>query len=197
LMDILVEIKRLVLKGRIAFTEKAAEEMIRDDLDEDAVCEAILNAPSIAKRLRSKNPDTGAKESLYVIVGLTYDGVAIYTKGKILKAWTGSMSSSLRKKTSPKLLESDSLADFHCAQCGKKSTVKRTRGNYKFNDGTVVRNLAYFRCTHCNAVVFDLPAMKEIRRQRAQRIPSTKSVLAAGGRKPKNGLQRRHRSPSA
>lgn len=85
-MDVLVEIKRLVLRRRIAFTEKAAEEMARDDLDEDAVCEAILNAPSVTKRLRSANPETGAKESLYVIVGMTYDGLVIYTKGKILKS---------------------------------------------------------------------------------------------------------------
>jgi hypothetical protein len=84
-VDVLVEIKRLVLRRRIAFTEKAAEEMARDDLDEDGVCEAILNAPCITKRLRSTNPATGAKESLYVIVGMTYDGLVIYTKGKILK----------------------------------------------------------------------------------------------------------------
>jgi hypothetical protein len=84
-VDVLVEIKRLVLRRKVVFTEKAAEEMLRDDLDEDAVCEAILNAPSIAKRLRSTNPKTGDKESLYVIVGMTYDGLVIYTKGKILK----------------------------------------------------------------------------------------------------------------
>ena len=59
--------------------------MARDDLDENLVCEAILNAPGIAKRLRSATPKTGRRESLYVIVGLTFDGVVVYTKGKIVR----------------------------------------------------------------------------------------------------------------
>jgi hypothetical protein len=84
-MDVLRQIKRLVIRRKIAFTEKAAEEMVRDDLDEDSVCESIINASAIAKRLRSTNRRTGKKEALYVIVGMTYDGLVIYTKGKILK----------------------------------------------------------------------------------------------------------------
>lgn len=59
--------------------------MARDDLDEDLVVEAILNAPAIAKQLRSANPKTGKRERLYVILGVTFDGVVVYTKGKILK----------------------------------------------------------------------------------------------------------------
>jgi len=59
--------------------------MARDDLDEDMVAEAILNAPAIAKRLRSTNPRTGQAEHLYVILGVTFDGIVVYTKGKILK----------------------------------------------------------------------------------------------------------------
>ncbi len=47
--------------------------------------EAILNAPAVTKTLRSHNPVTGKRELLYVIKGLTFDGLAIYTKGKILK----------------------------------------------------------------------------------------------------------------
>jgi hypothetical protein len=42
-VDVLQSIKRLVLRGNVLFTEKAQEEMIDDDLDEDLVCEAILN----------------------------------------------------------------------------------------------------------------------------------------------------------
>ena len=37
----------------------------------------------ISKVLRSRNPRSGAIERLYVIKGLTFDGLAIYTKGKI------------------------------------------------------------------------------------------------------------------
>lgn len=59
--------------------------MALDELDEDLVCEAIMNAPSIAKRLRSTNPRTGRREQLYAIVGVTFDGIVIYTKGKIAK----------------------------------------------------------------------------------------------------------------
>jgi len=35
--------------------------------------------------LRSRNPKTRRSEKLYVIKGLTFDGLAVYTKGKILK----------------------------------------------------------------------------------------------------------------
>ena len=101
------------------------------------------------------------------------------------------MSSSLRKKATPKRLESDSLADFPCAQCGRDTTVKRVRGNYKFTDGTVVHKLSYYRCSSCKSVFFDLAAMKEIRRQRARKIPPTRSTLGSGGQKAVNGLQRR------
>jgi len=85
-VDVLQTIKRLVLRGNVLFTLKAEDEMARDDLDEDLVCEAIINAPGIAKRLRSANPQTGRRESLYIIAGVTFDGTVVYTKGKILKA---------------------------------------------------------------------------------------------------------------
>ncbi len=85
-MDTLQTIKRLVLRGNVLFTRKAEDEMEQDALDEDLVCEAILNAPAIAKRIRSTNPRTSKAEYLYVIVGVTFDGVVVYTKGKILKA---------------------------------------------------------------------------------------------------------------
>jgi hypothetical protein len=84
-MDILVRIKRLVLWRRVLFTEKAEMEMARDALTPELVYEAILNAPAIYKVVRSRNPKAGRTERLYVIKGLTFDGVDIYTKGKILK----------------------------------------------------------------------------------------------------------------
>jgi hypothetical protein len=84
-MDVLVRIKRLVVSRRVLFTEKAEIEMARDALTPELVYEAILNAPAIFKVLRSSNPKAGTSERLYVIKGLTFDGVDVYTKGKILK----------------------------------------------------------------------------------------------------------------
>ncbi|MHC4166665.1 MAG: hypothetical protein ACYSWQ_06895 [Planctomycetota bacterium] len=84
-MDILVRIKRLVVSHHVLFTEKAEIEMARDALTPELVYEAILNAPAIFKVLRSRNPKSGTSERLYVIKGLTFDGVDIYTKGKVLK----------------------------------------------------------------------------------------------------------------
>ncbi len=60
-------------------------EMVRDALTPELVYEAILNAPAIFKVLRSRNPRAGRSERLYVIKGLTFDGMDVYTKGKILK----------------------------------------------------------------------------------------------------------------
>ena len=37
------------------------------------------------KVLRSRNPRTRKTERLYVIKGLTFDGLDIYTKGKFLR----------------------------------------------------------------------------------------------------------------
>ena len=84
-MDIIIRIKRLVIARQVLFTEKADIEMARDALTPELVYESILNAPAIFKVLRSRNPRTKKSERLYVIKGLTFDGLDIYTKGKILK----------------------------------------------------------------------------------------------------------------
>jgi len=84
-MDVLARIKRLVLNHQVVFTEKAEIEIERDQLTHELVFEAILNAPAIMKTLRSSNPITGKREYLYVIVGLTFNGIPIYTKGKLTK----------------------------------------------------------------------------------------------------------------
>lgn len=81
--DVLIRIKRLVLAQRVIFTAKAESEMYADSLTHELVFEAIMNAPAITKTLRSRNPRSGRREALYVIKGLTYDGLAIYTKGKL------------------------------------------------------------------------------------------------------------------
>ncbi len=84
-MDVLVRIKRLVVRRKVIFTKKAQLEMAKDQLTRDLVYEAILNAPVIAKTLRSRNPNTGKRESLYIISGITFTGMPIYTKGKLTK----------------------------------------------------------------------------------------------------------------
>ncbi len=82
-MDVLVRIKRLVLAQRVIFTAKAESEMYVDGLSHEEVFEGIINAPAITKTLRSRGPRSARRETLYVIKGITYDGMVIYTKGKI------------------------------------------------------------------------------------------------------------------
>ena len=79
----LIRIKRLVLAQRVIFTSKAEAEMYADGLTHELVFEAIINAPAITKTLRSRNPRSGRRETLYVIKGLTFDALTIYTKGKL------------------------------------------------------------------------------------------------------------------
>ena len=85
-MDVLIRIKRAVLAGRYAFSEKARLEMESDDLTELDIAESILNAVAIYKRLRSSSPSrNNRREYLYVIQSTNLDGLAIYTKGKLVK----------------------------------------------------------------------------------------------------------------
>jgi len=81
--DPLIRIKRLVLAQRVIFTAKAESEMHADGLTHELVFEAIINAPAISKTLRSRRPQSGRRETLYVIKGLTFDALIIYTKGKL------------------------------------------------------------------------------------------------------------------
>ena len=64
---------------------KAECEMTAVSLTRELVYESIVNAPAIFKALRSRNPKTHERETLYVVKGLTFDGLDIYTKGKILR----------------------------------------------------------------------------------------------------------------
>jgi hypothetical protein len=84
--DVLVRIKRAILSGRYAFSEKARLEMEEDALTELDVAESIINAVAIYKRLRSRSPRrTEALEYLYVIQSANLSGLAIYSKGKLVK----------------------------------------------------------------------------------------------------------------
>jgi hypothetical protein len=84
--DVLVRIKRAVLAGRYAFSEKARLEMEADELTELDVAESILNAMAIYKKVRSESPRRArAKEYLYIIQSTNLTGLPIYTKGKLVK----------------------------------------------------------------------------------------------------------------
>ncbi len=81
-MDTLIRIKRLALAGRLEFTEKADLEMQRDSIDENMVREAIVGADFILKTIRSTHPHSKRREYLHVIVGKSWSGIIIYTKGR-------------------------------------------------------------------------------------------------------------------
>lgn len=84
--DILVRIKRAVLAGRYVFSEKARLEMEAEGLAELDVAESILNAVAIYKKIRSTSLSRKkAKEYLYIIQSPNLDGIAIYTKGKLVR----------------------------------------------------------------------------------------------------------------
>ena len=84
--DILVRIKRAVLAGHYAFSEKARIEMEADGLTELDVGESILNAVAIYKKIRSTNPARKkSREYLYIIQSANLDGLAIYSKGKLVR----------------------------------------------------------------------------------------------------------------
>ena len=82
--DVLIRIKRAVLAGQYAFSEKARSELEADCLTELDVAESILNAVAIYKRIRSRSlfrPET--REYLYIVQATNLDGVPIYSKGKL------------------------------------------------------------------------------------------------------------------
>ena len=82
--EILKRIKRCVVSGHVRFTFKAELEMLADQLSRTDVLESILNAQTVAKVLHSRKPSRkGIGERLYVIHGFTYDGILVYTKGKL------------------------------------------------------------------------------------------------------------------
>lgn len=84
--DVLIRIKRAVLEGRFAFSEKASFELEEDGLNELDVAESILNAVAIYKTIRSTSPSRRqAREYLYVIQSTNLSGLPIYTKGKFIR----------------------------------------------------------------------------------------------------------------
>ncbi|MBI3535834.1 MAG: hypothetical protein HY072_10170 [Deltaproteobacteria bacterium] len=85
-MDILVKIKRLVISRKVIFTSKAREERQSNGITIEEIFESIINAPSIYKTILSTSEfKKKKKEKLYIIIGSTFDGKLIYTKGAIRK----------------------------------------------------------------------------------------------------------------
>ena len=84
--DLLRRIKRAVLVGNYAFSEKARIEMEADSLTELDVAESILNAVAIYKTIRSQSPwRLQRTEYLHIIQSTNLDGLMIYTKGKLVE----------------------------------------------------------------------------------------------------------------
>ncbi len=60
--------------------------MEADGLEEMDIAESILNAVAIYKKIRATSPSRKkAKEYLYIIQSPNLDGIAIYTKGKLVR----------------------------------------------------------------------------------------------------------------
>ena len=84
--DILIRIKRAVLAGNYAFSEKARVEMEADSLTELDVAESILTSVAVSKVLRSTSiRRKRSGERLYVIQSTNLSGLLIYTKGKLVR----------------------------------------------------------------------------------------------------------------
>lgn len=90
MVDTLIKIKRAIIEHRYFFSQKAKDEMLGNGLDEMSVVESIINSDIIYKSMRSRSPIRKySYERLYVIIGLSYDGLEIYTKGKFTKMING------------------------------------------------------------------------------------------------------------
>jgi len=84
--DTLVRIKRAILAGNYAFSEKASLELEADGLTELDVVESIVNAVAIYKTIRSQSPyRQQAREYLHIIQSTNLEGLMIYTKGKLVQ----------------------------------------------------------------------------------------------------------------
>lgn len=84
--DTLVRIKRAVLLGHYAFSEKASLELEADQLTELDIVESIVNAVAIYKTIRSQSRyRKHSKEYLHIIQSTNLEGLMIYSKGKLVQ----------------------------------------------------------------------------------------------------------------
>ena len=81
-MDVLIRIKGLIQRDRVRFSDKAQSEVVDSGLTQEDVLNSIMTASVIVKVMRSRSPSRRRMhEKLYVIHGLTRQGVLVYTKG--------------------------------------------------------------------------------------------------------------------
>lgn len=82
-MDILVTIKRLVFRRQIIWTSHADTQMVEDDLTREEIIESILSARHLRSKRSTSEGRVGRREKVHIIVGKTFAGVPVYTKGVI------------------------------------------------------------------------------------------------------------------
>lgn len=84
--DTLVRIKRAILAGNYAFSEKASLELEAAGLTELDIVESIVNAVAIYKTIRSTSPyRQRRREYLHIIQSTNLEGLMIYSKGKLVQ----------------------------------------------------------------------------------------------------------------
>jgi len=66
MIDTLVRIKRAILSGHYAFSEKASLELEADGLTELDIVESIVNAVAIYKTIRSQSPYRNRPENICI-----------------------------------------------------------------------------------------------------------------------------------
>src|SRR5687768_16282728 len=83
--ETLRQIKRAVFAGRYEFTQKARTELDADGLLPSDAVESILTASSIYKTIRSTSAARQRRrEYSHIIQSTNFDGILIYTKGKLV-----------------------------------------------------------------------------------------------------------------
>lgn len=82
------------------------------------------------------------------------------------------MSSSPRNGARRNTTAPETAAPLICPECSEQS-LRRVRTSCTLLDGTEVANLTRYHCSSCQADLFDLAAMCEIRKHRSRK-PATK-----------------------
>src|SRR5262249_25956184 len=83
--SVLILIKQLALRRKIIWTAQSESQMNADELTRDEVIESIVNARWVRSKRSPSNRRGDSREKVHIIVGRTFAGLAIYTKGVIRK----------------------------------------------------------------------------------------------------------------
>jgi hypothetical protein len=126
-MDILARIRRLAPRRRFIFTKKVDKKLESFSLTRDLVLEAIYNAPTIYKTVRSKNPRKGTVETQYVLKGRTFDGQFIEAKVRFDALRKTGLIEKARRLIPPP-------TGWKCPTCGEKALI-RVKKSFRFEKG--------------------------------------------------------------